>query len=83
MSLLFEINTGRDGNSYTILEYLEKIKTPSYFYVAKSLKGSDTLTWQQVISLTSGAIIDEVTFSQDSLKIMDTFDLKGLEVRST
>ena len=82
MSLLFDIN-GEEGNNEIILDYLDMMKTPTYFYVAKLAKNSDSPLWQQVISLTSGSIIDELTFSQDSLKIMDAFDLKGLEVRST
>ena len=83
MTLLLHINPAEDGSYERILEYLEDMKTPSFFYVAKVTPRPGIMLWQQVFSLTSGAIIDDLTFVGNSYKIKDSFDLKGLEVRST
>ena len=83
MSLLLFINIEDDGSYEELLRYSGKMRTPSYFYAARMAVGSGTMLWHKVFSLNSGTVTDPLTFAENSLKVMDIIDLKGLEVTST
>jgi len=83
MSLLLFINIEDDGSYEELLRYSGKMRTPSYFYAARMALGSGTMLWHKMFSLNSGTVTDPLTFAENSLKVMDIIDLKGLEVTST
>ena len=83
MSMLLFINIEDDKSYEELLRYFGKMRTPSYFYTARMALGSGRMLWHQVISLNSGPITNALTFPENSLKVIESFNLKGLEVTST
>ena len=82
-SLLVIMNLGEGENMKELLQYLHKMETPSHFYVANLAQGSDVKMWHQMFSLASGAIFDALTFEDNSLKVLESINLQGLDVTST
>ena len=82
-SLLVIMNLGEGENMKELLQYLHKMETTSHFYVANLAQGSDIKMWHQIFSLASGAISDALTFEDNSLKVLESINLQGLDVTST
>ena len=80
-SLLVLMN--EDENMKELLQYLDNMGTSSYFYVANLAKESAFEIWHQVFSLASGTVSNVLNFENNSLKILESIDLQGLEVTST
>ena len=79
MTLL--IITGSSNND--ILEMVQnsmlEVETTAFFYIAiLELK-----SWYQIISLKSGSVVNRLNFANNSLRIIESFDLQKLEIRST
>ena len=83
MSLLLFINLVEDDSYAELLEHVGKTRSPSYFYAARMDPGSGTMMWHRVFSLNSGTITDALTFAENTLRVIESFNLKGLEVQST
>ena len=65
-------------------EKMTKLMVSAYFYIsAPSPEDDEIMTWYQLISLKSGTIIDALNFVPGSFLINETYNLHGLEVRST
>ena len=62
---------------------LLEMDAASFFYVAILQPiGSEPTSWYQVISLKSGSVVNGLTFADNSSRIIESFDLKGLLIRS-
>ena len=83
MSLLLFTNPRQDENYHEVLTYLEEMKAPCLFYVASPSVSLGGVHWHQITSLASGSILDALTFTKGSLTIMESYNLKGLQVTST
>ena len=83
MSLLFSINLEDDEVYEQLLGSFGKMRSPSYFYAARIAHGSGGMLWHRVFSLNSGTITDALTFAENTLRVTESFNLKGLEVTST
>ena len=59
---------------------LSQLELRAFFYVALPTR---PWAWYQVISLSSGNIIQDINFEIGSFLIKETFNLEGLEVTST
>ena len=62
---------------------LTKMKLRTFFYLAVSGADKRKLSWYQVISLSSGYVIDKLSFCDSSYLIIEKFNLNGLKVTST
>ena len=82
-SLLVFTNNGVDENMMELLQYVDRMLTPCYFYVTNLAHESKAETWHQVFSLNSGTVFDTLTFEDNSLRILESINLQGLEVTST
>ena len=63
--------------------YLSSLQSPAFFYTATLTKNSSVLAWNQIISVKSGSVINALTFAENSFRIIETYDLHGLEITST
>ena len=82
MSLLLITRPCGSQLIYEIKSHLSEMREATYFYVAM-VNNNGTITWKRIISLKSGNILDALIFANDSLRIIETFDMQGLEIRST
>ena len=77
---------------------LSKMEATAFFYVAilqskgsesngskptgSQSNGSKPTSWYQVLSLKTGSVVNELRFSGNSTRIIESFDMKGLLIRS-
>ena len=54
-----------------------------FFLAAPGQEESEKMSWHQVISLSSGIVIDKINFHLNNLLISEEFNLNGLRVTST
>ena len=80
--LLFE-NPQEDMNAFKGLLTKMDLDDMMFYLAVPGGKNSETLSWFQVISLSSGSVIEEIRFHPDSLRIFQDFNLQGLSVTST
>ena len=80
-SLLLFNNSQND--MHVLHSVLTKMKLRTFFYIALCELGQQKMLWYQVISLTSGFVIDQLVFQGSSYLISEKFNLKGLKVTST
>ena len=85
MTLLIITRRLEDYDLFDILKKgLSKIEATSFFYILIPSDGSGGFTsWYQIISLKSGSAVNRLTFAENSLRIIEDFDLQNLELRST
>ena len=64
------------------------MEATAFFYVAilqsnaSDSNGLKPTSWYQVLSLKTGSVVNWLTFADESYRIIESFDLKGLQVRS-
>ena len=83
MSLLTIFGPWKNEETDMIKKYLSDLQASTMFYISLPIISSRGMTWHQVVSLKSGSSIDGLVFVDNSLKILETYDLKGLEISST
>ena len=83
MSLLIisEPWEGKDMNE--IKQKLLELKVTAFFYIATPTSNSTCLTWHQIISLNTGSVLNHLEFATNTSKIIEKFDMQGLEIRSS
>ena len=64
-----------------VLRSLEEARI--FFYVGISSASDEPMIWYQVISLKSGSAISELNFHPNSRRIIESYDLQGLQITST
>ena len=67
----------KDGDLFSI-----QMQEMGFFYVAMA-NGSEISSWHYVLSLKSGSVRNRLTFAKPSFRIIETFDLQGLQITST
>ena len=83
MSLLLFTNLEEDDNYYKVLGNLEKMREPSYFYLVNVAPRSGNMVWYRALATSSGTIIDRLSFADNTLRVNESFNMKGLVVTST
>ena len=73
---------GNDGN-ILLQEYLSNLEATSLFYMVFPATISTVMTWHQIVSLRSGSAINPLAFKQNTLRIIETFDMHGVEITAT
>ena len=81
MSLLFFSKPTLNG-IVTLKDNIDSLRDAGLFYVAM-LDISGTLTWYSLITLKTGNVVEMLSFAGNSLSVVESYDLQGLEVRST
>ena len=79
--LIFE-NPQEDMNAFKGLLTKMDLDDMMFYLAVPGGKNSETLSWFQVISLSSGSVIEDIRFHQNSLRIFQDFNLQGLSVTS-
>ena len=80
-SLLLCMTPIRNGES-ALKKQLEKIRAIGLFYVA-IINTPFKTSWYQVITLETGSVMEELTFADNSYLILESYNLQGLQIRST
>ena len=83
MTLLIVFKAWDKNITDLIKKWLSHLHALSFFYMAMTPNISSAMTWHQVISLKSGNVMNNLDFANHSYKIIDTFDLHGLQITST
>ena len=80
--LLFDKNWSQTalGALHSVLKSLE---ARTFFYVGILSANHESMVWHQVISLKSGNAINELKFQPNSRRIIESYNLQGLQVTST
>ena len=66
-----------------IKKHLSDLRATAFFYIAMPTSNLSELTWHQIISIKSGTTIASLKFVRNTYRIMETFDLQGLQITST
>ena len=83
MSLLI-LSDPWDAEKLNLMKkHLSDLKAMAFFYIAVPTSNLTELTWHQIISIKSGTTITSLKFARNTLRIMETFDLQGLQITST
>ena len=82
MSLLFTSEPLNKENINLMKKHLSDMQASAFFYIAMPTSSSD-MTWHQVILLKSGCTFNHLKFADNSSRIIETFDLQGLQITST
>ena len=82
MSLLVVMKLWEKKEDQKLQNYLSEMQDTAFFYLAMA-NHTEILSWHYTISLKSGSVMNELTFAEGSLRIMEEFDLHGLEITST
>ena len=83
MSLLIIYGPWQNYETTLIKNHLSDLQANAFFYLALPTKSSAEMTWHQIISLKSGSVINHLTFAESSSRIIEKFDLQGLQITST
>ena len=83
MSLLIISETSHTEMLDLIRMHLSAMGDTALFYLALPANGSSDMIWQQIISLKTGTTINYLEFPEDSCKIIEAYDLHGLEITAT
>ena len=83
MSLLVLSKPWDNDKTNLIMKHLFDLQATTYFYVAMPASSFVEITWLQIISLKSGSTISNLTFAKNSFRIIETWDLQGLQITST
>ena len=63
--------------------HLLDLQASAYFYLAMIANSSEEMIWQKIMSLKSGVAINKLVFGENSSRIIESFDLQGLQITST
>ena len=66
-----------------IKKHLYDLQATAFFYIAIPVSGKTEMTWHQIISVKSGSSITKLKFERNKSKIIEAYDLQGLQIRST
>lgn len=83
MSLLVLSEPWNKQKINSIKNHLRHLRETAFFYIAIPTTNSTCLTWQQLISLKSGSALNHLKFANKSSKIIEKFDMQGLEITSS
>ena len=83
MSLLIARKPLRNAGTILLKKHLSTLQATTLFYMVLPTTGTTGMTWYQIVSLRSGSTTNRLAFKENSLRIIDTFDLHGLEITST
>ena len=83
MSLLVISEPWDNEQTDSIKKHLMDLQVTTYFYILMPTSTSGDMTWHNIISLKSGCAINNLTFEENSTRIIETFDLQGLQITST
>ena len=64
-------------------EHLMKLQSATIFYITMPTVNHTDMTWHQMISLRSGSALKQLKFFENSSKIVETYDMNGLEITSS
>ena len=62
---------------------LKSLEARILFYVGTLSASDKSITWYQVISLKSGTAVSELNFYPNSRRIIESYNLQGLQITST
>ena len=83
MSLLV-MSEPRDNNELDLIrKQLSYLQATAFFYIAMPTSKPSCMTWHQIISLRSGSALNHLEFAKNSSRIIETFDMHGLDITST
>ena len=83
MSLLVVMKPWEDKNGESFSKYALDVQEEMVFFYVAFANNSEILSWHYILSLKSGYIMNRLTFSEPSFRIIEAFDLGGLEITST
>ena len=83
MTLLIIVGQSRYKSLEILQNGLSKIEGTALFYILISSYGSGVSSWYQIISLNSGSAVNILSFADNSMRIIEDFNLENLELRST
>ena len=86
MSLMVVVKQRRDVDVDIFRRKMAEAEATAFYYLVVASSGSNSsgqLSWHYIISLRSGSVVNKLTFAGNSLRIMEKFDLRGLEITST
>lgn len=63
--------------------HLLEQQATAFFYIAIPTGSHTDMTWHQIISLKSGSALNHLEFDDNSSKIIEAFDMHGLEITSS
>ena len=81
MSLLLFIEPSVNSES-TLKKHLDILKAAGLFYMAV-LNKSAIISWYQVMTLKTGTVMQQLTFAENTFRIVENYNLQGLRIRST
>ena len=82
-SLLVIFEPWDDEKINLIKKHLAGLQATAFFYIAISTNNTIGFSWYQIISIQSGTAITSLKFARNTTRIMETFDLQGLQITST
>ena len=83
MSLLVISEPWPEQQVDSIKRHLMSLGETALFYIAIPTQNTTCLTWHQIISLKSGTALNQLKFINNSSKIMEKYDMQGLELTSS
>ena len=83
MSLLLFTKPWFSDEKANLLKQLSEKQVKTLLYVAVPSDNLGNLSWYQIISLASGAIIDDISFADNSYLVKEKYDFQGLKISST
>ena len=83
MSLLVISEPGNKDVIILIEKILSDLQGMAFFYIAIPTSSTTFMTWYHIISLKSGSALNNLEFADNSSRIIETFDMHGLEITSS
>ena len=83
MSLLMTTKPLVSNGINLLQSYLSNLQAHTFFYTATLTQNSTVMEWNQIISVKSGSVVNGLTFADNSFRIIEQYDLQGLEITST
>ena len=83
MSLLIVSQPSDNEMIDLIRMHLSAMGETALFYLALPANGSSDMIWHQIISLKTGISINYLDFPENSCKIVEAYDLRGLQITAT
>ena len=83
MSLLFISEPWGIDEINIMKKHLMEMQSASLFYIVVPTPNHTDIKWYQMISLRSGSALNQLYFHDNSSKILETYDMNGLEIKSS
>ena len=64
-------------------EHLLELQSATLFYITMPIANHTDMSWYQMISLRSGSALNQLKFYENSSRIVETYDMNGLEITSS